>query len=127
PARRSIMAPDMRVTRREGGDASQQLVAVLVSGMGTMCGHPASRHRCSLKGTVMNDPTHEEKRRIFERHSLLGKLSSSEIDTLLAYSRVERYPAGREIFAKGSAGQSMMAVLRGIVKMSSVSPEGKEI
>jgi CRP-like cAMP-binding protein len=75
----------------------------------------------------MNDPTHEEKRRIFERHSLLGKLSSGEIDTLLAYSRVERYPAGREIFAKGSAGQSMMAVLRGTVKMSSVSPEGKEI
>jgi CRP/FNR family cyclic AMP-dependent transcriptional regulator len=80
-----------------------------------------------LKGTVMNDPTHEEKRRIFERHSLLGKLSGGEIDTLLAYSRVERYPAGREIFAKGSAGQSMMAVLRGTVKMSSVSPEGKEI
>jgi CRP-like cAMP-binding protein len=75
----------------------------------------------------MNDPTHEEKRRIFERHSLLGKLSGGEIDTLLAYSQVERYPAGREIFAKGSAGQSMMAVLRGTVKMSSVSPEGKEI
>ncbi len=75
----------------------------------------------------MNDPTYEEKRRIFERHSLFGKLSGGEIDTLLAYSRVERYPAGREIFAKGSAGQSMMAVLRGTVKMSSVSPEGKEI
>jgi len=75
----------------------------------------------------MADPTHEEKRRIFERHFLLGKLSGKEIDALLAYARVDRYPAGHEIFAKGSPGQSMMAVLRGKVKMSSVSPEGKEV
>jgi CRP/FNR family transcriptional regulator, cyclic AMP receptor protein len=75
----------------------------------------------------MDGPTHEEKRQIFERHSLLGKLSRDEIDTLLHYARVERYPAGHEIFAKGDPGQSMMAVLRGSLKMSSVSPEGKEI
>src|SRR5271166_2203451 len=75
----------------------------------------------------MADPTLEEKRRIFERHFLLGKLSGKEIDTLLTYARVERYPAGHEILAKGSPGQSMMAVLRGTVKISSVSPEGKEI
>jgi CRP-like cAMP-binding protein len=75
----------------------------------------------------MNSPTHEEKRQIFERHALLGKLSRDEIDTLLHFARVERYPAGHEIFAKDDPGQSMMAVLRGTVKMSSVSPEGKEI
>src|SRR2546421_3584327 len=75
----------------------------------------------------MNSPTHQEKRQIFERHFLLGKLSSDEIDTLLHYARVERYPAGEEIYAKGSPGQSMMAVLRGTVKMISVSSEGKEI
>src|SRR6476659_4170243 len=75
----------------------------------------------------MDSSTHEEKRQIFERHVLLGKLSPFEIDTLLSYSRVERYRAGREIFAKGSPGQSMMAVLRGAVKISSLSPDGKEI
>ena len=75
----------------------------------------------------MEYSTHEEKRRIFEQHFLLGRLSRVEIDTLLSYSRVERYPAGREIFAKGSPGQSMMAVLRGAVKISSLSPDGKEI
>jgi CRP-like cAMP-binding protein len=75
----------------------------------------------------MADPAHQEKRRIFEQHFLLGKLSEKEIDTLLTYARVERYSAGHEIFAKGSPGQSMMAVLRGTVKMSSVSAEGKEI
>src|SRR5499427_7554908 len=49
------------------------------------------------------------------------------LDTLLHYARVERYPAGREIFAKGSPGSSMMAVLSGTLKMSSVSSEGKEV
>jgi len=75
----------------------------------------------------MTGPTYEEKRRIFERHFLLGKLSSSEIDHLLTYARVESYRGGSEIYAKGSPGQSIMAVLRGTAKMSSVSPEGKEI
>lgn len=71
--------------------------------------------------------THEEKRKIFERHFLLGRLSGNEIDTLLTYTRVERYPASRVIFSKGSPGDSMMAVLSGRVKISSSSPEGKEI
>jgi len=71
--------------------------------------------------------THEEKRHIVERHFLLGKLSRDEIDILSHYSRVERYPAGYEIYAKGSPGQSMAAVSSGSVKMTSVSIEGKEI
>jgi CRP/FNR family transcriptional regulator, cyclic AMP receptor protein len=74
----------------------------------------------------MTGPTYEEKRRIFERHFLLGKLSLDEIDKLLTYSRVERYPAGHEIFAKGSPGNSMMLVLRGSVRISSISLTGKE-
>ena len=75
----------------------------------------------------MSSPTHEEKRQIFERHFLLGKLSPNEIDALISYARVERYPAGREIFAKGSPGQSLMAVLSGSVKISSLSVGGKEV
>jgi CRP/FNR family cyclic AMP-dependent transcriptional regulator len=75
----------------------------------------------------MNSPTHQEKRQIFERHPLFGMLSASEIDSLISYSRVERYTAGREIFAKGSPGQSLVAVLRGSIKISSLSNEGKEI
>ncbi|HEY3908716.1 MAG TPA: Crp/Fnr family transcriptional regulator [Stellaceae bacterium] len=75
----------------------------------------------------MPSPSYEEKRRIFTRHFLLGKLSSSEIDALLTYSRVERHAAGQEIFAKGSPGNSMMLVLRGKVRISSISLAGKEI
>jgi CRP/FNR family transcriptional regulator, cyclic AMP receptor protein len=69
----------------------------------------------------------QEKRQIFERHFLLGKLSASEIDALLTYARVQHYPAGHEIFAKGSPGNSMMMVLRGKVRISSISLAGKEI
>ena len=75
----------------------------------------------------MTGPTYEEKRQILEGNFLFKQLSPVEIDTLLKFSLVERYPAGREIYAKGSLGDSMMAVLRGRVKMSSVSAEGKEI
>jgi CRP/FNR family cyclic AMP-dependent transcriptional regulator len=71
--------------------------------------------------------SHDEKRKIFERHFLFGKLYPNEIDALISYARVERYRAGREIFAKGSPGQSLMAVLRGSVKISSLSDSGKEI
>src|ERR1700745_2917319 len=75
----------------------------------------------------MNSPTHQEKRQIFELHPLFGRLSAGEIDSLISYSRIERYSAGREIFAKGAAGQSLVAVLRGNIKISSLSDEGKEI
>lgn len=75
----------------------------------------------------MNSPTHQEKRQIFEHHPLFGKLNPSEIDSLVSYTRLERYTTGREVFAKGSPGQSLMAVLRGSIKISSLSDEGKEI
>jgi CRP/FNR family transcriptional regulator, cyclic AMP receptor protein len=75
----------------------------------------------------MLGPTYQEKRQILARTALLGKLSDTEIDALLKYSHVEYYPAGEEIYAKGSPGNCMMVVLRGKAKMSSVSLEGKEI
>jgi CRP/FNR family cyclic AMP-dependent transcriptional regulator len=95
----------------------------------TICARPVKSVTgdFSSQEAAMDGPTHEEKRQIFERHFLFGRLSRDEIDTLLHYARVERYPAGHEIYAKGSPGQSMMAVLRGTAKMTSVSAEGKEI
>ena len=75
----------------------------------------------------MSSPTHEEKRQIFQRHDLFGMLGANEIDSLISFSRIELYPAGCEIFAKGEPGQSLMAVLRGSVKISLPSDEGKEV
>lgn len=68
-----------------------------------------------------------EKRKAFEGHSLFGKLPPQDLDALLLRARVERYPAGREIFAKGSPGRSMMAILSGAVRISAPSPAGPDI
>ena len=74
-------------------------------------------HHANRRGAAMAGPTQAEKRELFERHFLLGRLNSQEIDALLAYTRMERYPAGREIFCKDSPGDSLMAVLKGRVKI----------
>ena len=70
---------------------------------------------------------HEKKRDLFQRHFLLGKLEPGEIDTLATRARVESYRAGQEIFAKGSPGRTMIAILQGSVKIVSLSPTGKEV
>lgn len=75
----------------------------------------------------MTGHSQDEKRRVLERHCLLGKLTASEIDALVTYSRVEHYPAGDEIFTKGSPGHSIILVLQGTVRISSISVGGKEI
>jgi CRP/FNR family cyclic AMP-dependent transcriptional regulator len=71
--------------------------------------------------------TSDGKRRLFEGHTIFGKLPPSDLDALLSHARVERYPAGREIFAKGSPGRSMLAILTGSVRISVPSPTGREI
>ena len=75
----------------------------------------------------MNLPTQEERRRLLKSHFVLGKLGDDEIGELLAHAHVEQFAAGDEIYPKGSPGQSMMAVVHGSVKMTSASPDGREI
>jgi len=72
-------------------------------------------------------PTPGEKRRLFEGHALFGKLPQADLDALLLHARVEHYPAGRAVFAKGSPGRSMMAILRGSIRISAPSPAGPDI
>jgi CRP-like cAMP-binding protein len=69
----------------------------------------------------------DEARAVFARNFLFSALSESDIDGLLAYARVARYRAGGEIFAKGSPGLSLMAVLDGTVQISSGSEGGREV
>jgi CRP/FNR family transcriptional regulator, cyclic AMP receptor protein len=69
----------------------------------------------------------EELRALFAKNFFFGTLSDGEIDGLLTYARLVRYRAGSEIFAKGSPGSSLMAVLKGTVRISSPSETGREI
>src|SRR5262252_857429 len=70
---------------------------------------------------------HKKKRDLLQRHFVLGRLEPGEIDTLAMRARVESYRAGQEIFAKGSPGRTMIAVLQGSVKIVSLSPTSKEV
>jgi CRP-like cAMP-binding protein len=74
----------------------------------------------------MRSPITEEARKLLEGHSLFGLLSAADIDALLLHARFERHPAGHLIFARGSPGRSMMAVLGGGVRISTTSPSGRE-
>jgi CRP/FNR family cyclic AMP-dependent transcriptional regulator len=69
----------------------------------------------------------DESRKLFERHGFFGQLSEGDLDTVLSHARVEHHRAGELIFAKGSPGRSMMAVLRGTIKISLPSVAGREI
>jgi CRP-like cAMP-binding protein len=57
---------------------------------------------------------------------VFGSLTDDELDRLIAYGNVVRHPKSRSILQKGDAGDSLMVVLSGRVKISNVSTEGKE-
>ncbi|MFZ2005357.1 MAG: Crp/Fnr family transcriptional regulator [Stellaceae bacterium] len=72
-------------------------------------------------------PGPSERRKAFEGHTLFGRLPQADLDALLLHARAERYSAGRVIFTKGSPGRSMMAILKGSVRISTPSPAGPDI
>ncbi len=68
----------------------------------------------------------------YARHALANcvlfrGLLPVELDALMARVRVRRFDAGDIIFLMGSAGDSMMAVLSGDVRISVPSTEGREL
>jgi CRP/FNR family transcriptional regulator, cyclic AMP receptor protein len=76
---------------------------------------------------MLNRPSRSEQRQLLKNHMLFSRLGDDELSEVLAHAQIDQYAAGQEIFAKGSPGQSMMAVLRGSVKMSALSPDGREV
>src|SRR6185312_16158822 len=67
-----------------------------------------------------------DRREIFAQHAFFRGLASAAIDELVARSRIERCRRGKTIFRRASPGTAMMAVLRGSVKICTVSRGGKE-
>ena len=64
---------------------------------------------------------------ILASHVLLRHLGPEELRRLAAGARIARYPRGATIFQKGDPGTSLMAVVRGRVKICTHSGEGKEL
>ena len=66
-------------------------------------------------------------RQLLRSSPFFSRLGDSEADAILAQATVSRYGAGTLIFAKGDPGNSMMAVLRGRVMISSPSVDGRQV
>ena len=70
---------------------------------------------------------HAGREAILANHFLLKHLNAEELRRLATGAAVIRHPAQETIFQKGDPGDSMMAVLRGRVKICTWSSEGREL
>jgi CRP/FNR family cyclic AMP-dependent transcriptional regulator len=61
------------------------------------------------------------------RSPLFQAMTEVELDETLKFAAERRWSKGASIFQKGDEGSSLMAVLKGRVKISAVSAEGKEV
>ena len=61
------------------------------------------------------------------RSGLFRQLNDSERDALFARARSQTYAVNEQIFLMGSAGDNMVAVVSGTIRISVPSPDGKEI
>src|SRR5579863_5118592 len=67
------------------------------------------------------------QRQLLRRSPLFARLADADLDALLAHAATSRHAAGDQIFAKGDPGNSMMAVLKGRVMISTPSPDGRQM
>ncbi len=69
----------------------------------------------------------ESGRAVLAQCGLFRRLSDTEREALFARARTQRYTANESIFLMGSPGDSMVAVLKGTIRISVPSVDGKEI
>ena len=69
----------------------------------------------------------EAKRAALQASPLFQAMRPEELDEILKLAVEQRWPRGATIFQKGDEGSSMMAVLQGRVRVSSVSADGREV
>ena len=68
-----------------------------------------------------------EWRTLLSKHFLLRYLEPQELDQLLAYARLQRCAPNEVLFQKGDPGDSLLAIVKGHIKISTLSEEGKEV
>src|SRR4051812_15950254 len=69
----------------------------------------------------------QHREAILAGHPILRHLQRDDLRRLAASARMARHPRGAMIFQKGDPGSSMLAVIRGRVKICTVSQEGREL
>lgn len=68
-----------------------------------------------------------DHRAALAEHPLFSRMDAADRDQLLALGMDRRFNDGQLIFQRGDPGVSMMLVLRGQVRISILSEEGKEL
>lgn len=69
----------------------------------------------------------QHREAILAGHPILRHLQRDDLRRLAASAHMARHPRGAMIFQKGDPGSSMLAVIRGRVKICTVSQEGREL
>jgi CRP-like cAMP-binding protein len=69
----------------------------------------------------------EAKREALMASPLFQAMKPGELDEIIKLASEKQWPRGATIFQKGDEGSSLMAVLRGRVRVSAVSSDGREI
>ena len=67
------------------------------------------------------------KRAALQGSALFAAMREEELDEILKFATERRVRRGQMIFRRGDNGSSMVVVLRGRVRISSVSGDGKEV
>jgi CRP-like cAMP-binding protein len=67
-----------------------------------------------------------DKLTILRNHSLFGQLGADALSRLASYAHTRTVKAGTMIFERGDPGTSLFAVLRGTVRISNQSADGKD-
>ena len=68
-----------------------------------------------------------EVRKVLSQHFLLRHLAEAELDQLLQFAKLRRARAGEVLFQKGDAGDGLMAIMKGRIRISTLSEDGKEV
>lgn len=69
----------------------------------------------------------EEWRAILSKHFLLRHLAPEELEKLLGFARLRRCTANEVLFQKGDPGHALLAILKGRIRISTISEGGKEV
>jgi CRP/FNR family transcriptional regulator, cyclic AMP receptor protein len=69
----------------------------------------------------------QHREAILAGHPILRHLQRDDLRRLAASAHLARHRRGAVIFQKGDPGTSMMAVIRGRVKICTISPDGREL
>ena len=66
------------------------------------------------------------KRQAFRKTSLFSSLTESELDKIAGMAKLLALPPGSTLFMKGDPGDRLFIVIKGIIRISTVSMEGRE-